>query len=134
LGGCLLSVLSYLRRYFYVIITILIYNLLFNPIISIFTAKMGRLARKTEAITAQANFIKSKIFLKLYTCVRYLKFIIKPGGYDCQKYVYPARGQKCAWCAKNNYFCIKIRVNCEQPESRHIVINAYFKLFLFLLS
>jgi len=134
LGGYLLFILFYPRRHFHVITITPTHNPLFNFITGIFTARINRLARKTETATAQANFIKSKIFLKSYTCVRCLKFIIKPGGYDCQKYVYPARGQRCAWCTKNNYFYIKIRVNCEQPESRYIVINAYFRFFFFLFS
>ena len=83
LSGYLLFILFHPRRYFYVITIIFIYNPLFNPIISIFTVKIGRLTRKTKTATAQANFIKSKIFLKLYTCVRCLKSMVKPGGYDC---------------------------------------------------
>jgi len=127
LGGYLLFISLptslFLRYYFYPYLQSLI-----------FIIKINRLARKIKAVTAQTNFIKFKIFLKFYIYVRCLKFIIKPGEYDCQKYVYPARGQRCAWCAKNNYFYIKVRVNREQPESRYIAINAYFKLFFSLFS
>jgi len=116
LGGYLFFIFLptslFLRYYFYFYLQPFIY-----PITGIFTAKIGRSARKIKAVTTQTNFIKFKIFLKLYTCVRCLKFIVKPGEYDCQKCAHPARGQRCVWCAKNNHFCIKVRVNREQPEA-----------------